>query len=177
MIEPSPIGNVGNSDAWNPNYKLFTYFLKQSPFTQWSMIPFTIEDDFFGLLTYNCAEQWMMASKAKLFNDLDSMNLIMDAKHPREQKELGRKVKGFDKEKWNEVARDIVYQGNLIKFKQNKDAREALFATKDTLLVEVNPHDAIWGIALTYSEATNGKEWQGTNWLGEVLTKVRNDLT
>lgn len=171
MIEPSPIGNIGNSGAWNPDYKLFTYFLKQSPFTQWSMIPFTIEDQ-----TFNCAEQWMMFCKAKLFNDLDCLSLIMEAKHPREQKELGRKVKGFNKEKWNEVARDFVYQGNLIKFKQNHEAREALFATKDTLLVEVNPKDEIWGIALTYSQAISGKPWQGTNWLGEVLTKVRNDL-
>lgn len=171
-IQPSEIGNYDKDKIWNPGYKLFVYFLKESPFTQWSMIPFKIDG-----IEYNCAEQWMMACKARFFGDRETLKKIMDADHPRDQKSLGRQVKGFVKSEWDNVAKSFVQEGNVAKFEQNEFARKELLATKDTLLVEVNPEDPIWGIALSRTEAKNGKLWQGTNWLGEVLTKVRNDLS
>ena len=62
----------------------------------------------------------MMYMKAKLFGDTESMALILKAKEPREQKTLGRAVKGFIPAIWNAVARDIVFRANVEKFSQNK---------------------------------------------------------
>jgi len=45
---------------------------------------------------YNCVEQYIMAEKAKLFWDYDSLEKIMSTSWPKIQKELGRKVVGFD---------------------------------------------------------------------------------
>lgn len=151
----------------------FTYFWGDSPFSQWAPAIFKV-----NCIVYNCAEQYMMASKARLFNDEETLIKIMDAKQPREQKKLGRQVSGFEVDKWNIVAKNVVYAGNYAKFTQNSDMLAKLMATKDTTLVEASPYDKIWGIGMNEFEAKKvGRSgWRGFNWLGEVLTKLRNDL-
>ena len=150
----------------------FTFFW-DGVFSNWYQAYIIVDD--FG---YKCVEQYMMSEKAKLFNDLDSYEKIMLADHPREQKRLGRKVKGFDFEVWSKVARDIVYKGCYAKFTQHPTLKEKLIATKGTTLVEASPYDKIWGIGLdVYSPLILDRAtWQGENWLGEVLTKVREDI-
>ena len=150
----------------------FTFFWS-GPFSNWMPSPFQIEG-----VWYNCAEQWMMAEKARLFKDEATLRKIMSAVDPREQKAYGRQVSGFDKEKWDAVARDIVYKGCRAKFEQNSDLARDLFATAGTTLVEASPEDCIWGIGLRKTDplAQNRETWRGKNWLGETLTKIRDDL-
>jgi hypothetical protein len=150
----------------------FTFFWN-GPFSQWEPCKFKFDD-----VTYNCAEQFMMAMKAKLFDDYDTLERIMTEDSPREQKKLGRQVKGFNAERWNNVAREYVYEGNYAKFTQNPDLLEKLLATKGTILVEASPYDCIWGIGLkeTDKAAKDRSKWRGTNWLGEILTGLREDL-
>lgn len=150
----------------------FTFFYK-GRFSQWDMSDFVVDG-----IKYCCAEQYMMAEKARLFNDKATEFAIMASTSPREQKQLGRGVKGFDEDKWNAVARDIVYKGNYAKFTQNQEHLDELMATEGTLLVEASPTDEIWGIGLSAGDlrVENQKYWRGTNWLGEVLTKVRDDI-
>jgi len=126
---------------------------------------------------YKCVEQYMMSEKAKLFKDFDSYEKIMQADHPREQKRLGRKVKGFDVAQWDKVSRNIVYIGCYVKF-LHPHLKEKLLATEGTTLVEASPYDKIWGIGLdVYNPLILDRAtWKGLNWLGEVLTKVREDI-
>lgn len=142
-------------------------------FSQWHACRFEVDG-----VTYVSAEQYMMARKAELFGDEETRVAIMQATSPKEQKALGRQVKHFVADRWNAVARDIVYQGNLAKFRQNPELREALFATTGTTLVEASPYDTIWGIGRGENDprARNRETWNGTNWLGEVLDRVRVDL-
>ena len=51
-----------------------------SAFSQWTLSPFTVD-----LVEYNCAEQFMMASKARLFGDETALSAILSTKDPREQ--------------------------------------------------------------------------------------------
>jgi len=158
-------------EIWNPGYTEYFYFLKKAPFTQWSYSVFKVDG-----IEYTYAEQFMMAEKARFFKDEETLALILKSTTPREQKALGRKVKGFNKEAWEAVARDCVYKGNHAKFLQNPDMFKVLMETRSKLLVEVNPVDPIWGIGLTGDEARAGIPWKGTNWLGEVLTKLRESF-
>ena len=152
----------------------FTFFWRnRSPFSQLHPCLFVVDSK-----EYCTAEQFMMVGKARLFGDFVVERKIFDATDPRVQKELGRAVTPFNEDRWNVAARDIVYEGNYAKFSQNEDLKQLLFATQGTTLVEASPKDRIWGIGL---EATNPlaldrATWKGTNWLGEVLTKVRDDL-
>lgn len=142
--------------------------------SQWYPSAFNI-----GGIDYNCTEQFMMSEKARLFGDNKALGQILNTRSPKEHKEWGRRVKGFDKDLWNNVAKEIVFLGNLAKFTQNKDLMEQLIATENRILVEASPYDTVWGIGLseTDPDATDPKKWKGTNWLGEVLMKVRDVLT
>lgn len=150
----------------------FTFFWN-GPFSQWHLSDFTVND-----ITFNCAEQYMMYEKAMLFEDYDTAVKILETDDPWEQKALGRIVSNFDPNQWNKVARDIVFAGNVAKFTQNDQLKEVLLETKGTILVEASPHDKIWGIGLRAKDprALNRETWRGTNWLGEVLTEVRDFL-
>ena len=150
----------------------FTFFWN-GPFSQWHHSPFQIEG-----VRYGTAEQYMMAGKARLFRDDATLAKILAADEPREQKALGRKVRWFDAERWNLAARDIVFVGNRAKFTTHRDLLTLLLDTADTTLVEASPLDTIWGIGLAADspDARDRTKWRGTNWLGEVLTQLRDVL-
>lgn len=152
--------------------KKYTFFWG-GPFSQWAPSEILIDG-----IKYNCCEQYMMAQKALLFKDTETYEAIMKTSHPSGQKALGRKVKNFDKETWELIAKSVVYRANQAKFTQHKHYYDDLMATGDTLLVEASPEDKIWGIGLAESDPRvhDESQWQGTNWLGEVITDVREDL-
>ena len=66
-----------------------------SAFSQWTPSPFTVD-----LIEYDCAEQFMMASKARLFGNDTALSAILASDDPREQKRLGRQVRHFDHDLW-----------------------------------------------------------------------------
>ena len=141
--------------------------------SQWAPSKFKIDE-----IEYSTAEQYMMAMKAEYFGDEDIKAKIMSTTNPSEQKSLGRMVKNFDAEAWNAVSRGFVYKANMAKFSQNKWCFDDLMLTGDLEIVEASPYDTIWGIGLGANDprAKDKSQWRGTNWLGEVLMKVRNDL-
>ncbi|HVZ40484.1 MAG TPA: NADAR family protein [Candidatus Kapabacteria bacterium] len=152
----------------------FTFFYRSShPFSQWHPSRFVLDGH-----AYNCAEQYMMHRKALLFGDRETAVRIMAAGEPREQKALGRLVRGFVEDEWNAYCRDIVFNGNHGKFTQNERLKSALLETAGTTLVEASPTDRIWGIGLEENDprALNRATWRGTNWLGEALTRLRDEL-
>lgn len=120
----------------------------------------------------------MMYGKARLFKDEEVAKQILRARTPREQKELGRKVSGFNKAIWDKHCKEIVYQGNQEKFLQNEELLQLLLGTKGTTLVEASPTDRIWGVGLAEEDRRirSRATWRGTNWLGEILTNLREDL-
>lgn len=143
------------------------------PFSQWSPSPFQIDG-----VWYNCAEQYMMAEKARLFGDAEREAMIMSATDPADQKRYGRQVQGFDKAVWEAHAKNIVRRATRAKYAQNERHRKALLATAGTTLVEASPSDKIWGVGLHPKDGRvhDRANWQGLNWLGEVLTEVRDEM-
>lgn len=154
---------------------IYTFFWEtSSPFSQWH--PSTFKDSTGA--TFNTAEQYMMFHKALLFRDFANSQRILKAKHPREQKDLGRQVMGFDSEIWKQRREQIVYQGNKLKFVQNPSLLNKLLETTETELVEASPDDCIWGIGwrATDPQAQDPTLWQGLNLLGRTLTRLREDI-
>jgi len=152
----------------------FTFFFRTaSPFSQWHPCQFTIDD-----VVFTSAEQYMMYKKAELFGDENRMTAILATDQPRDQKKLGRAVTPFDAEKWNEASYQVVYDASKAKFSQNEELLGQLLSTKGTTLVEASPFDTIWGIGLSEKnpKAQNRNTWRGQNRLGEILTKVREEL-
>ena len=77
----------------------------------------------------------MMYKKAILFQDIEVAKLILESKSPKECKALGRQVKNFDSKTWDSVSQEIVYQGCLYKFQQNKVLKSYLMKSGNRLLV------------------------------------------
>ena len=141
--------------------------------SQWWEQPFSAE----GIL-YPSAEHWMMAGKAKLFGDEEILHKIQQTASPAEAKKLGRAVRNFEQNAWEEARYEIVKEGNLLKFGQNDDLKTYLVNTQERVLVEASPYDPIWGIGLKQdaSNIENPHTWQGLNLLGFALMEVREML-
>ena len=141
------------------------------PFSQWQYSK--MFDPITGL-TFNCNEQYMMYKKAEMFEDEESMVAIMEAKDPQTQKRLGRKVKDFDKDIWEDNCLNIVTYANYMKFTQNRVMLEELLKNKDKTFVEASPFDTIWGIGLAQDDpdCLDRSKWKGTNWLGIAINNA-----
>ena len=141
--------------------------------------------------SYVTAEQYMMSEKALLFNDLESYQAIMNEPDPAKCKALGRKVKNFKSDIWNDAFREIIFHGNLAKLQSDIEIVGALLDTDDAILVEASPLDDIYGAGLSKDELLNPDgtlkvmpwNWhkkdsakQAENNLGFVLMGVRDLL-
>lgn len=147
--------------------------IDKSCFSQWFPAQFNVEG-----IEYFTAEHYMMAQKAKLFNDKEIFAQILQVKHPNEAKQLGRKVRNYDEQIWREKRFDIVVQANFAKFSQYPELKKFLLATKDRILVEASPVDKIWGVGMAqdHPHIQDPSLWQGLNLLGFALIHVRELL-
>ena len=102
----------------------------------------------------------------------------MLATDPKEHKRLGRLVKNFKEDVWNQKCRKIMYDGLLLKFSQHPVAQKALLNTGDKIICEASPYDGIWGVKLASTDprVLDPKQWKGTNFLGYELMNVRKTL-
>jgi ribA/ribD-fused uncharacterized protein len=141
--------------------------------SQWWPVTFTVDS-----VSYPSAEHWMMAGKARLFGDEEGLAAVLRAASPGAAKAAGRKVCGFDEERWSAARYDIVVAGNLAKFGQHPDLREFLLSTGEKVLVEASPYDRIWGVGMTATNADveRPSAWRGLNLLGFALMEVRERL-
>jgi ribA/ribD-fused uncharacterized protein len=142
-------------------------------FSQWYPSPFEVNGK-----TYFTAEHWMMAEKARLFNDLETENKIIQNEKAALVKDLGRQIQNFVEETWVQHRYEIVRKGNYYKFIQNPDLKDFLLSTKDKTIVEASPLDTIWGIGLAKDSPSivDPNTWKGLNLLGFALMEVRDDL-
>lgn len=98
----------------------------KSCFSQWFERAFTHES-----INFPTAEHWMMAEKARLFEDEIRYEQILNCKTAAEAKKLGRQVQNFDQATWMEHRFPIVIKGNLLKFGQHEDLKNFLLNTKN----------------------------------------------
>ncbi len=141
--------------------------------SQWQACSFVVDG-----VRYRSAEQYMMAEKARIFGDDETLEKILSAKLPRKIKALGREVKSFDGKKWDRVKFKVVVSGNMAKFSQNRELLSFLLGTGDAMLVEASPKDSIWGVGLKESDRDilDPDKWKGENLLGKALVEVRSKL-
>lgn len=108
--------------------------------------------------------------------DTEIADQTLAAATPGEAKTLGRKVRGFDQEKWNEHCDRIVEEGQYLKFGQNKDMGKVLLGTGNREIVETSPNDKLWGVGFNSDDALDHiSEW-GENKLGKALMRAREKL-
>jgi ribA/ribD-fused uncharacterized protein len=160
----------------------FTFFWGHQPekngeigkgcFSQWFPSNFIVGNEH-----YATAEHWMMAEKARLFEDEATRQEIITTENPAVAKNLGRKVQHFDAKIWDLHKYEIVKEGNFHKFSQN-EAMKRFLLEQGRILVEASPVDNIWGIGMAknHQDIENPTLWKGENLLGFALMEVRKML-
>lgn len=126
---------------------------------------------------YTCTEQMIQAEKAVMFNDKQSLEKVMKATSPFKMKELGSRIRNFDKNTWEANRRKIVTRAVHAKFKQNKSLGKLLQSTGSLLIVEAS-RDPVWGtgIHLKDDNVLNCSMWKGNGIMSEILAQVRESL-
>ncbi|MFI5521937.1 NADAR family protein [Streptomyces platensis] len=178
---PRSVGELCRQTATGTRLK-YVHFWGHSPrrdgslgascFSQWWPAPFTA-----GGVRYATAEHWMMAGKG-LFGDAEAERRVLAARHPKQAKDAGRTVRGFDEETWQRHRFGLVVEGSVHKFGQDTALREYLLGTHSRVLVEASPVDRIWGIGLAADDerAADPARWRGLNLLGFALMAARQRL-
>lgn len=146
--------------------------ITKSCLSQWWKSDFRIDSD-----SYSCMEQYMMAEKARIFNDDEALEKIMKSTNQLIMQELGGAVNNFDEKLWVKRRYSIILNGSYLKFVQNDGLRQFLIGTKDRVLVYDSVHDKIWGICMNdFEKRENLFTWEGANLLGFALMEVREEI-
>lgn len=130
-----------------------------------------------GGVTYQWAEQYLMARKAALFGDEVTRRAILAARTPGECKALGRRVSPYDDARWAAERFGAAVDMLRLKFGQNARLRAALLGTGEAELVEAAPNDRVWGVGFSEQDAPGARQAWGANLLGRALMAVRAELT
>ncbi|MFD8910910.1 NADAR family protein [Streptomyces sp. NPDC059575] len=141
--------------------------------SQWWPAPFTVDG-----VEYATAEHWMMAAKARLFEDAEAERQVLASAHPAQAKKAGRLVRDFDEAIWARERFGIVVEGSVHKFAAHEELRAFLLGTGERVLVEASPVDRVWGIGLAADDERAGDpgRWRGPNLLGFALMAARERL-
>ena len=108
--------------------------------------------------------------------DRATANLILSANTPAEAKKLGRSIKPWNQNLWDQHKYLVMVDALTYKFSANQDQLKILLDTKDAVLAEASPFDKIWGIGLSMDDAERGLPWRGENLLGKALMQARDVL-
>jgi len=149
--------------------------------------PDSFQDAYGDEIAIKWSEQGFMLIKCLVFMEEESsrhrtwntqlLNKLLTAKTPKEAKECGRAVRGYNERTWNSLREEAMYFNLIRKFGQNPGLKAQLLATDDDILVEASPYDKIWGVGLreTDPRINDPSQW-GKNFLGKCLGRVRDAL-
>lgn len=121
-------------------------------------------------------EHLMMYEKAMLFRDGETASKIAKAYSPQQAKMLGREVKNFNNDLWEEYRERIVVNALVAKMLANDNIKDRAldYHLSGRRFVEASPYDAIWGIKMGENDpdVEDVAKWKGQNLLGHCWHKA-----
>lgn len=147
-------------------------------FSNFAYTPFTQTSSTGEVFNFTCNEQFIMFSKAMLFDDKSTATQILLETQPLQIKKLGRQVKPFDQMKWEQSKDEIFKTGLRLKFEQNNDLKSLLLSHLNATFVEANPYDTTYGagLAATDMRIQNPNQWCGQNKMGTYLKEIQQEF-
>ena len=151
----------------------FIFYNGKSPLSNWNTeYPFRI-----GHQEYTCVEQYVMEEKAYQFGDSASAERIRNETNPREMKNIGRKIKRYNHEEWQNMVEAVTYKALEAKFNDPRaaGARDTLLETGQRRIGEANT-DPYWGTGVDYRDPHALTHWTGSNAMGNMLVEIRDEI-
>lgn len=127
-------------------------------------------------ITYNSSQQYVMAAKARYFEDPRALEMIIDSSDPFQQTKI--RVNNFNFPRWQNVAPDFMKTGTKLKFQQNENLKRLLIETGTRMIGEATDNDKIWGCGLrmSHEDVSDPTKWQAGNKMGIILMDIRREL-
>jgi ribA/ribD-fused uncharacterized protein len=149
------------------------YFGPEYEFSHWYKSNMSVDG-----IDFCCAGQYIMYKKALLFGDEVAAKKILRSSDPKRHRVIGKEVKAFTKDIWQQHCMDFSFAANFAKFDQNENLKTKLLDTAASILAEASPYDRVWGIGLSMgnSDIYDRTKWRGKNLAGESLMQARNAL-
>lgn len=113
---------------------------------------------------YKTVEHYYQSEK---YDNEEIKQRIIDANTPKEASNIGRDRNNIRKNNFKEIKQEVMLEGLVEKFRQNKDILYKLLNTKNEDIMEHTVDEYYWGI---------GKDYSGKNIIGSLLCKTRNIL-
>ena len=113
---------------------------------------------------YKTVEHYYQSEK---FDDPEIKTRIINAPTPKEASNIGRDRSNIRKENFKEIKNQVMFDGILEKFRQNRDIAYKLIETRNKRIAEATIDEYYWGI---------GKDKSGKNVIGDILVKVRERI-
>jgi hypothetical protein len=160
-LKPKTLASKETKDA-------IFFWGKDSPMSNFNTdFSFTVDS-----IEFSSSEQFYNYQKAKFFQDTVACERILNTQEPLKQKKI--RVAGYNYNEWSQVCDNHMKEGITHKILQNEPLKNFLKQTGKKLLVETNPFDNYWGIAMRMSDKniTDKSKW-GRNRLGQILMEVR----
>lgn len=125
-----------------------------------------------------CVEQYYKVCEARLFNDGDMAQAMMESSDAGHIKRMSRRIKNYNEDTWDQKKVEVMCEALSAKFTQNPNLCSQLIATGNKMLVEASQSDDFWGIGLskTAMRRTLPLAWPGANMLGTLLMALRSRL-
>lgn len=105
--------------------------------------------------------------QSKKFLNLNLQNKVINAETPKEASNIGRDRNNKLRDNWINIKKDIMLDGVLEKFRQNKDILVRLLNTGNEEIIENTIDEYYWGC---------GKDKSGQNNFGKILVEARRIL-
>lgn len=113
---------------------------------------------------YKTVEHYYQSEK---FSDRSIKDKIINADTPKEASNIGRDRSNKRTDNFKKIKKQVMYDGILEKFRQNRDIAYKLIETKKNDIAEATIDEYYWGI---------GKDKSGENNIGKILVKVREEI-
>ena len=125
---------------------------------------------------YICNEQYIVAEKARMFGDSHAFTQVLAMTDPVKMKQLGNNISNYNHRIWKQSSVHIVAKCNEVKYASHPEAMKVLLSTGKRQIGEATESKE-WGIGLSiYSdECLECSSWIGSNKMGEILMKIRDE--
>lgn len=129
-------------------------------------------------IKYKSVTHYLMVRKAEVLEKSDVASDILKGNNFGEWQYFYFNHISQKDARWDEVFEDELYLANVAKFTQDDSNKEDLLdlCPHPAKFVYADPFDPNLGIGIGIRAAFQGEQWNGKNLLGEVLTRVRDEI-
>ena len=149
------------------------FFGEANPLSNFHPAKFTHEGQ-----TYISSEQFIQATKAAYFGDLDTHMKIMGCKTSFDCKQISWSIKNVDSKHWDAVAMSLCEPGIREKFVQNPILMDTLIRRTENKMIMECTKDRLSGTRTALSEESclNRDRWITQGILGRILERIHNEF-